>query len=663
MKRKYYANHPKVVPLLLLSVLLAIPAQASPQDTNSDFLRLYFDESQLVETATRSPKPITQVAENVTVITAEDIGAMHAHSLAEVLETVPGFNVDRYGADFNGPNLLFAHGTRREHILVLVDGQRRNSSFNFQDDLKGIPLAIIDRIEIVRGPASTSWGSSMGGVINIFTKSTGRDAVPSGSVELSRGENGTGEYGVDLAGRAGRIGYYLYAGRQESDGLYENRFYDDDRFHAKISTELPHNSLLTFSAGLSDPDMRTGAYAYPAFGVVESEDIADRTNYVSAYYQTMLTSDLNLNLGLRHFKRQVISSATFLPGTLSAIAPVGAFGYATSKKEENSSMSLEGGYRLNANHHLSFGGEMLRNELNSSTVSGDAFQTVMGDPPLVRADPAYEQIAGLYVNDTYSLGKWTLSPGIRYDNHSIAGSFASAGLGLTYRLTSDTLLRGLVARGFTYPLLNYLVNGTSSVVGNPDLKPEKLLSWQMGIETTKLEYVILKGTVFLRNVDDTWSLTSIGDWEVMWKNSGSVRRQGYEFEVESIPWHNLSLAANTTFTHQEADDLTAAAELNNDARAVNVVLRYNDKKLWRGDLRAHYNWLGAGYLAFPLTGEESQMDTVIWDFSLTRRLTGPGDRPVEVYTKVRNLFSGANYTDYTVPNPGRWIEVGMKYLF
>lgn len=633
-----------------------LPSAATVHAGENDLISMYLDDSQMVQVATRYPKPITQTAENVTIITAKDIENMHAHNLSEILETVPGFNVDRYGADFNGLNFLYAHGIKREHILVLVDGQRRNSTFNIQDDLKGFPLAIIDRIEIVRGPASSSWGSSMGGVINIFTKQTGKNTVPFGTVDLSRGENGTGEYNFDMAGKAGKVGYFLYAGRQESDGLKGNRFYDDDRFHAKVSMDLPGNSLLTCTAGLSDPSMRTGEYVYP--GVVESEDIGDRTRYVSAFYQTTINRDLTLNFGVRSFERNVTAGYYFMPGTV--LAAVGDLGYEVAKNEKNSSISLEGGYRLNDRHQLAFGSELLRSELNSFTIYGEAFQTILLNPPFYHADPAYEQTWGVYLNDTYSFGNWTFTPGVRYDKHSIADDFISPGFGLTYRLSSDVLLRGLVSRGFTYPLLNYFTNGTNHFLGNPDLKPEKVLSWQMGVETTTLEYVFLKASVFLHQTDDTWHLNPDVIW---WENGGRTRRHGFELEAETVAWHNLSLAANTTFTHQTTDDPNTSAALDNDASAVNVLFRYDDKVRWLADLRGRYNWLGSGYLSFPLTGEESRMSTVIWDFTLTRRLNSASNRPAEMYTKIRNIFNGANYTDYTIPNPDRWIEVGMKFRF
>ncbi|WP_339136643.1 MAG: TonB-dependent receptor plug domain-containing protein [Candidatus Electrothrix sp. GW3-4] len=89
--------------LLLLTTFLAVPsAQANNTRLEDKLLDLYFDEEELVETATRSPKPISQVAENVTIVTAEDIEAMHAHTLAEVLNRQAGVFVDFFGQDFLG---------------------------------------------------------------------------------------------------------------------------------------------------------------------------------------------------------------------------------------------------------------------------------------------------------------------------------------------------------------------------------------------------------------------------------------------------------------------------------------------------------------------------------------------------------------------------------
>ncbi|WP_457576695.1 TonB-dependent receptor, partial [Desulfomarina sp.] len=134
---------------------------------------MFFDDEMLVQTASRHPKPLTEVAENLSVVNAAAIEAMNAHTVYEVLARVPGLFVTYDGMDFGSDASLTIHGASSNdlhRILVLLDGVRLNLSSNGNAVLNGIPVSIIERLEIIKGPASSSWGSAMGGVINIITK-------------------------------------------------------------------------------------------------------------------------------------------------------------------------------------------------------------------------------------------------------------------------------------------------------------------------------------------------------------------------------------------------------------------------------------------------------------------------------------------------------------
>jgi len=133
-----------------------------------DDLLLFYDyEDLLVETATRRPTKIQYVAENITVITAEEIASMNAHSVNEILKTVNGMDISFRGGHFGGNAGLGIHGADYEQVLLLMDGVRLNDVDAGYPETTGIPVQIIDRIEVIKGPASSAWGSSLGGVINI----------------------------------------------------------------------------------------------------------------------------------------------------------------------------------------------------------------------------------------------------------------------------------------------------------------------------------------------------------------------------------------------------------------------------------------------------------------------------------------------------------------
>ena len=174
--------------LSVASTLLVFASIAHSQsDEDKKFLLMYFKEEELVvESPSRGPKPITQVAENVTVVTADDIKLMNAHTLADVLNTVTGVQVLLTGGPGSSA-IAYIQGSEQRHVSVFMDGIPLNNLSDNVTDVGSIPVQNIEKIEIIKGPASSAWGSALGGVINIITKS-GNEEGSHNAVSASYGE-------------------------------------------------------------------------------------------------------------------------------------------------------------------------------------------------------------------------------------------------------------------------------------------------------------------------------------------------------------------------------------------------------------------------------------------------------------------------------------------
>jgi len=136
---------------------------AQSREAVEDLLMFWEEKDLFVQSATRHSKPISQVAENMTVITAKDIEDMNAHTVAEVLNRVTGLLVAFQGQDFGSfYGFLSIDGSADRHVLVLLDGMQWNWPADNHALTGFIPVGIIDRIEIIKGPASSAWGSSLG---------------------------------------------------------------------------------------------------------------------------------------------------------------------------------------------------------------------------------------------------------------------------------------------------------------------------------------------------------------------------------------------------------------------------------------------------------------------------------------------------------------------
>ncbi|MCW5210951.1 TonB-dependent receptor, partial [Desulfobulbus sp. N3] len=402
-----------------------------------------------VETATRSPKPMAQVAENVTIVTAEEIEAMHAHTLAEILSWQSGVFVDFFGQDFFGDSIIRLLGSRRHHVLLLLDGVRLNQNSSGSALTHFIPVNIIKRIEIIKGAASSTWGSALGGVINIITKDVGDSSSPAGNVNVSYGEWNSRDISADATGKVNALSYYLYGGNINSDGLRLDRYAERNSVYGKMQLQLSPKSRLTASAGYSDPFNKSLNWG-DAWGVTDLnvyQDIENRNFWGTLYFDTELTQDLTFHFSGQHFDNAFSANYNSLGSGLGGTQGSLIFG----EKWEDEVRSFIG--RLTwarESFTANLGFESGRSEMQYASRSGVFFE----GPSLTEDAPVTEDRHGVYGNVTYVKGKLSITPGLRYDDHSNSEESINPSLGLTYLLAPDTLLRSSIAKGFSAPYLS-----------------------------------------------------------------------------------------------------------------------------------------------------------------------------------------------------------------
>lgn len=172
---------------------------------------------EVVVTATRTPTVMHELLGEVSLLTRSDIERSGAQTLAELLGRLPGIQVSPDAV--RGANAsVFMRGANHAHTLVLVDGQRISSATVGATAVQHLPLDQIERIEILRGPASSLYGSdAMGGVIQIFTG--GARGPVGGSASVTVGSFGTAASSLAYAGRIDRTRFRIQAGREYSNGF------------------------------------------------------------------------------------------------------------------------------------------------------------------------------------------------------------------------------------------------------------------------------------------------------------------------------------------------------------------------------------------------------------------------------------------------------------
>lgn len=607
----------------------ASPDVASLLEENEELMNLYFDPEDLVETATRSPKPLNQVAENVTIITAEQIERMNAHSVDDVLNRVAGIMVEYQGQDFNGNSALMIHDSDYEHVTVLVDGIRINKIWAEIAFTNVIPIRIIKRIEVIKGAASSTWGAGLGGVINIITKDTGKTDRITGSLHASYGEFATSDVTGEAAGKIGGLGYYVSAGRQDSDGLNDDRYFENRTIYGKFDYRLPANTLLTVTASSSRPEYRS-SWRPPEQGG-RQEELDDENLYYSANLDTQFGPRMSGHLLLYTFKNDYTYDRSTVPGGVSYLNDNG----------EQTTKGVNGRFNFRTdNHNLVAGVDYQRNELILRDLLID-----------YEADPVYEETWGLYVNDTITLGNFSLTPGLRYEAISITDDMLNPSLGLTWQVGEKTLLRAIAARGFR-KVPPAFVEGDLYFMWelNPDLEPEKTWSYQFGLESAALPFGTLKTTLFYHRATDVWTT-----WTWPYTNGGSATRRGFECELVTNRFHDTWLTANFTYTRHETQ-----LDETGYSRLANLIVTYDNPELATLELAGHYVHFGSLHSPDSVNGRD---DNFIWDLNVNKRIYKSDSLSCQLFGVLHNVFDEEQYYREIFPNAPRWFEAGMKIFF
>ena len=616
----------------LLALLPALSNGAEPTETPAP-MSMYFDDSQMVEVATRAPKPLRQVAEIVSIITAEEIEAMHVQSVAEILSRESGVLIPFSGREILGDEPLYMLGTQRQQTLMLLDGVRINLNSNGIVVPNFIPVGIIKRIEIIKGPASSVWGSALGGVVNIITKDAGKSRIPASNVSVSYGEANTRELTADLAGGNEKIGYYAYAGNIDSDGLKNDRYSERNAVYGKIQCNLP-NSTLVASGGYSDPSFKSlDWYNASWFGGADVyDDVSNDNVWGTLYLDTRFTDRLNLHLAVQRYKNDFTDEFRSLGTGIGG--PKGNLLYMQNWQDTDT----------NFNGALNWAGENISANLGVESNRSEMIKTT--GPLITVEDPLKEERRGVYTNATYVLGKFSITPGLRYDYHSNSDELVSPSLGATYQLADDTLLRASVARGFSAP---YLVMAKN----NPGLKPEIIWAYQAGIETFRIPYLTTKLTAFYFNVDDAWQTTSSPN-----TNEGKVRRHGIDLDLRTQEFHGLSLRSNFTYSTEDSMGDGSTNIEGDETYTANLIFGYRHKPSGiRAELAGNYIWYNAN-----MQTDTHDSDDILWDAILSKDFSLPACRG-DLFLKSHNIFNGNQMWDVDYPNPDRWVEVGAMFKF
>ncbi len=453
-----------------LFVLISTQQFAQSEDTNNKL-------SEVVVTATRTNTLGIEIASSYTVITSEQLKQFQKTSVLDVLKTVEGLSIVQQG----GPGKLasvFMRGANSNHTLVLINGidVTDPSSPGNAFDFANLQTNNIDRIEIVRGPQSTLYGSeAMAGVINIITK-TG-EGSPSISLNGEGGSNNYYNGSVLTAGKYDFLSYTILFSQLKSEGVssisskYGNTETDGFK-NTFVSANFGINMLNNLSMEMNY------RYNNADTDLDQAEKTGDDPNYVFDSEEHLFQTNIHTSFFRDNWKQKVY--AAVVRKISHAIDDIDEARPASSSRSFTNASRIKLGWQNSLsffkNNIITFGVEHKIETAESSYRSESEWG------PYESIFPSKSvAITGLYVQDQVTLFKnFFAAAGIRLDDHERFGSKLTYRVAPAYYISSTaTKLKLTYGTGFKSPSIYYLYD---PFLGNPDLKPEESFGWDAGFE-------------------------------------------------------------------------------------------------------------------------------------------------------------------------------------
>ena len=607
--------------VLVLAAGLAVSVPVIAQEENA-----LSDSDSIIVYGVRLEQSVTEVGSSVSILTAEDIEALGVDYVVDAIATLPGVTINQNGA-FGGSASVRIRGASSEQTLVIIDGVVSNDptspggGFNFAR----LDPTNIDRIEVLKGPQSTLWGTdAIGGVVNIVTKRPAEGLQ--GNVFAQGGSYNSLRGGAEVASGGDIFDFRLSVSGNSTDGISkadeangntEKDSYESTNVNARVGVNLPGEARLQASVLWTDAESEFDSFSFGDQGNVADGDELSATEE--------LVGNLSLHLPLfdGKFDNTVLVGYTeidrqnFTDGLPSF-----------DSKGDRLTYRYQGTVSINDSNRLAFGAERETNESNDEEVSIDGLFAL------------YE------IQPVESL---TLTAGLRRDDHEVFGGETTGRFAAAYNPTDLVTLRASWGEGFKAPTLFQTTFFCCGATGpNTDLKPEESEAYDVGVTLRTSD---TRGEIGLTYFDqDTTNLINfsfdIGGYE----NIAEARSRGVEIagKYRFTEWFETSLS----YAYVDAKDGAGEALVRVPQHSGDLQFDLNPAGRLSGNLRVKYN------------GTEQDPNGVVpaWTrVDLAGRFAMSDS--VEFYGRIENLLDEQYQQILGYGTPGLSGYVGAKFSF
>ena len=655
--------------LLTGAVLIAAAAHAAPATNAAD---------EIVVTASRAGRAAAEMPQNVSIITARELETSGAANLVDAMKSAGGVEFrSTSGNSAQAEVALRGFGENSfGRVLVLLDGQRLN-----RPDMAGInwlqiPLANVERVEILRGGQSALYGdNATAGVINIVTRKGTTEPVTAAGVDVA--SYGTVNLRAGTQGSAGPATYAANVERDETSGYRDRSAYHAWGAGGSLGFEKKDLASATFGASYNVIDFQLPGY-------LTKSQLVENARQSSFPNDDAHTATLNLNLGAKAenigggrleisgvYGRQELRS-NLESWTSWSDVTINSFGLMPKWMLENEL----------AGHHNLF---LLGVDADFDRLSINRFSDAARSQPALNG-AVDKNVVGIYGRDEFELvNKLTLGVGARAEqarvsaniSPTLGGAFEDAKThhanvaegSLLYQLDARSKLFARAGMVYRFPFVDEQVSyvGFGGDAFNANLAPERGVNYETGAELGLGREVTLSATAFLLNMHDEINYNAV---TLQNENMDATRHAGVE---TALAW-NLAqlLRLHASYTLISAR-FTGGANEGNDVPLVprhHVALGGEVSLPLDLAAGAQVNWISRQYLGGDYSNVGPQLDAYA-TLDLLLRWTPSCCAGLQIFGGLDNV-TDENYAsvayrgmlaDGYYPSPGRTWKAGASYKF
>ncbi len=489
------------------------------------FAEYGLDLGEVVVTSSRIEQAYKYSSQNISIVTEKDLNSIGANEITEILDLLPSVDILEYGS-IGATRSVHTRGASSSQVLTLLDGRPMSTPRDGFTDFNQIMISDVDRIEVLRGPASSIYGANaVGGVLNIISKN-GLDNQ--GTRILSKfGSFRSKEIALNHGDKICDLDYFLSYGYLASAGYRDNTDYLSNTVHTRIGYAFDADNRLSFSTGYYNSENGSA-------GPTSWIDLDDRTesfkNYFDLSFSGKTGADQQILLKAYENRDRFEFIETFSPLLKDAHSTV-----------------IDG-----------FDGQI-------SHVFFDVFRTAFGlnfqEHKLNSSNSGKHDyfVKGLYAeSETEIFKNGSFKFGARWDDYSNFGSEFSPSVGFNFWFFDMLKFHALAARSFRAPTFNDLYwpredwGIFGGVEGNEDLIPEHATSYEAGFSGYLFGKFKTDVTFFRTKFRDLIEWTVDNAWWWRPENINSASIQGIEYETEFVlPKH---VKANFNYTYLESEN-------------------------------------------------------------------------------------------------------------